>query len=151
MTYIFDDLHIAKVFIKSLYTPCVKIEGVVKYILIAEPPPTTDENKAFVKKYNTIKNASSVDAEISVDCIYYDDIIAQSTDPLRIFKYFTDYNCHDEYSIFSKNCKQYAEVVSWENLYRVIPETIKETKRDGTETEKEILNIMQYAGEESDA
>lgn len=147
MTYIFDDLEIAREFIHSFYTPCVKVESVIKFILINTP-----HDDAFMQKYHAQKEASSVDDEVVVDCIYFDDIVGDGTDPLpyRIFKYFTMYDCHDEYLVYSGDCKQYYPCVSCERLFEV--KKVTDTKTvDGKETSTQVLQVRQFTPQDNTA
>lgn len=111
MTYIFDDYTIAKAFSK---------ENLQAKLLLINSPLDNKEGRAFLSKYD--KENTITGNEVCVEGIYYDSVVGQSIDsfPFRIFRYFTEYTCHDEYLVFSEYCKQYSDMVSSERLYQVV-------------------------------
>lgn len=144
MTYFFDELDKARLFYKSFYNPCNRVDERVKMVLLATPHDT-----AFMQKYHAQKESASIDDELSTDGIYFDETIGDNTEPYpyRIFRYFTEYECHDEYLVFSTDCKQYYPCIHAERLFEV--EKATETNKKGEQ--KEVLKIKAWEGAKEQA
>lgn len=115
MTYIFDELEVVKDFQKDNDTSGMKC-------VLINTPLDTD----FIAKYEKEKDKTATGREVVVDGIYFDEVVGTATDVFgfRIFQYFTLFDCHDDYKIFTRNAKQYEVIVSDEKIFDVVGDEI---------------------------